>query len=188
MIEGAPKRPPGPRSETLTTRRLPLARAIQASSPDPFWPTARLGRNATLSVATVRGAPRDGPSGVPNATASRRCVADSVVSSSAAIERLAYGITCVVALGSARSGPKAGAPGPSDAPLTPFVAVLPTPSWNPQFRTTEPLPVAPACSGEMKVCGAEIVTGAVHVAALAGAAAIRAAAAPASAARAESGR
>ena len=71
MIDGAPKRPPGERSETFTTRRAPLARAIHASRPVPSEPTARRGTNATSSTATERAVPSDGPSAEPNATESR---------------------------------------------------------------------------------------------------------------------
>src|SRR3954464_15151151 len=70
-LDGLPKRPPGARSDTFTTRRLPLVRATQASRPEPSDPIARLGTNATSSVATVRGVPSDGPTADPNATDSR---------------------------------------------------------------------------------------------------------------------
>src|SRR4051794_27768292 len=127
MIDGEPKRPPGARSDTFTTRRLPLVRATHASRPEPSAPMARLGTNATSSVATVRGVPSDGPFTEPNATDSRtrRPVASRLVRSSPAIERCAYGTTCEVAAGSVRSGPKAGAPGNSDAPRAPAGVLAP---------------------------------------------------------------
>src|SRR4051812_14378377 len=189
MIDGVPKRPPGARSDTFTTRRLPLVRATQASRPEPSEPMARLGTNATSSVATVRGVPSDGPTADPNATDSRtrRPVASRLVRSSAAMDRCAYGTTREVAAGSVRSGPKAEAPGRNDAPRAPAGALAPIPSWKPQVRTAVPLPARAASSGEMNVCGAETVAGGVHVAAAAGAAATSEAAA-ATAARAGNGR
>src|SRR4051812_22774635 len=181
MIDGVPKRPPGARSDTFTTRRLPLVRATQASRPEPSEPMARLGTNATSSVATVRGVPSDGPTADPNATDSRtrRPVASRLVRSSAAMDRCAYGTTREVAAGSVRSGPKAEAPGRNDAPRAPAGALAPIPSWKPQVRTAVPLPARAASSGEMNVCGAETVAGGVHVAAAAGAAATSEAAAAA---------
>src|SRR3954451_1712955 len=177
MIDGAPKRPPGARSETLTWRRLPLAREIHATRPVPSEASAMLGRNATASVWIVRGAPRDGPSADPKATATRlRVVANPEVKMSAPTERCAYGITRRVSLGSVRSPPNAPAPGASEAPRTPFVRPVPTPSWKPQSATTVPLPLDPASRPDTNVCGVEIVAGAVHVAAEAGPAASRTAA------------
>src|SRR3954452_24950410 len=189
MIDGVPKRPPGARSDTFTTRRFPLVRATQASRPEPSDPMARLRTNATASVATVRGVPSDGPLTDPNATDSRtrRPVASRLVRSSAATGRCAYGTSWDVAAGSVRSGPKAEAPGRSDAPRAPPGAFAPIPSWKPQVSTAVPLPARAAPSGEMNVCGAETVAGGVHVAAAAGAAATSEAAA-ATAARAGNGR
>src|SRR3954466_2898514 len=90
MIDGAPKRPPGARSETLTWRRLPLARETHATRPVPSEASAMLGRNATSSVWIVRAAPRLGPSADPKATATRaRLVADPGVKTSAPTERCA---------------------------------------------------------------------------------------------------
>src|SRR4051794_36737153 len=188
MIDGAPKRPPGARSDTFTTRRLPLSRAIHASRPEPSAPTARLGTNATSSTATERAVPSDGPSAEPKATErrTRRPTASRAVCWSPAIDRWAYGTTCVVAPGSVRSGPKAGAPGSSEAARAPPVAPEPTPSWKAQLRTAVPFPLGAARSGETNVCGAETVVGAVQVAAPAGAAARRETAA--AAARAGIGR
>ncbi len=191
MIDGAPKRPPGERSETFTTRRAPLARAIHASRPVPSEPTARRGTNATSSTATERAVPSDGPSAEPNATESRtrRPAESRLVCRSAATERCAYGTTWVVAPGSVRSPPNAAAPGASVAPRAPVVAPLPTPSWKRQSATRAPLPLEAASRPLMKVCGAETVAGAVHVAAVAGtAAASEAAAVATAAARAECGR
>src|SRR3954451_848353 len=189
MIDGAPKRPPGARSDTLTRRRLPLARALHASRPEPSLPMAKLGVNATSSVATVRGVPRTGPSADPNATDSRtrRPTASSCVRRRAATERCAYGTTCVVAAGSVRSDPKAAAPGASVAPRAPAGAFAPTPSWKRQVRTAVPLPLGAAVSGETNVCGAETVCGGVQVAAPAGAVA-RSEAAAATAVRAGKAR
>src|SRR3954453_7337340 len=84
-------------------------------------------------------------------------------------------MTRSVSLGSVRSPPNAPAPGASDAPRTPFVRPVPTPSWKPQSATT-PVPLNRAPSPETNVCGVEIVAGAVHVAAEAGPAASRTAA------------
>src|SRR3954467_7114796 len=171
MIDGVPKRPGGARSDTFTTRRLPLVRATHASRPEPSDPMARLGTNATSSGATVRRVPSDGPTADPNATDSRtrRPLASRLVRSSAAMDRCAYGTTWEVAAGSVRSGPKAEAPGRNDAPRAPSGALAPIPSWKPQVRTAVPLPARAASSGEMNVCGAETVAGGVHVAAAAGA-------------------
>src|SRR3954447_20666441 len=177
MIDGAPKLPPGARSDTLTWRRLPPAREIHATSPVPSDASAMLGRNATSSVWIVRAAPRDGPSADPKATATRaRLVANPCVKMRAATERCAYGITRRVSDGSVRSPPNAPAPGASDAPRTPFVRPLPVPSWKPQSATTVPLALDPASRPRTNVCGVEIVAGAVHVAAEAGPAARRTAA------------
>jgi hypothetical protein len=191
MIDGAPKRPPGPRSETFTTRRAPLARATHASRPEPFAPIARRGTKATSSTATERAVPSDGPSAEPNATDSRTRVPAGLrfVCRSAATDRWANGTTWVVAPGSARSPPKAAAPGASVAPRAPVAAPLPTPSWKRQSATTVPLPLEAASRPLMNVCGEETVAGAVHVAAVAGtAAASEAAAVATAAARAEYGR
>src|SRR3954452_16287933 len=174
MIDGAPKRPPGARSETLTRRRLPLARETHATRPVPSDASAMLGRNATSSVWIVRGAPRDGPSADPKATATRlRLVANPGVEMSAPPDRCAYGITRRFSLGSVRPPPNAPAPGASDAPRTPFVRPVPIPSWKPQLATTVPFALDPASRPEMNVCGVEIVVGAFHVAAEAGPAARR---------------
>src|SRR4051794_19595686 len=188
MIDGAPKRPPGARRETFTTRRSPLTREIHATSPVPSEASAKLGKNATSSIATVRAAPSDGPSLEPNATAIRaRDVANPRVNRSAATDRRAYGRTRSVSRGSVRSRSNAAAPGASDAPRTPAVAPVPTPSWKPQSATAAPALVEPTSRPEMNVCGVEIVAGALHVAAAAGAAATSEAAA-ATAARAGKGR
>src|SRR3954447_10858276 len=177
MIDGAPKLPPGARSDTLTWRRLPPAREIHATRPVPSDPSAMLGRNATSSVWIVRAAPRDGPSADPKATATRaRLVAKPGVKMSAPTERCAYGITRSVSLGSVRSPPNAPAPGASEAPRTPFVRPVPTPSWKPQSATTVPLPLDPAPRPDKHVCGVESAAGPVHVAAEAGPAASRTAA------------
>src|SRR4051794_5032861 len=165
MIEGAPNRPPGARRDTFTTRRLPLAREIQATRPVPSEATEKLGRNAVSSVATVRAVPSEGPSADPKATAMRsRVEANARVKVSAATDRRAYGMTRSVSRGSVRSPPNAAAPAASDAPRTPFVETLPLPSWKPQSATTEPSPLEPASRPRTNVCGDEIVAGAVHVA------------------------
>ena len=185
MIDGAPKRPPGARSETLTTRRAPLARAIHARGRCRRGRWRDAGRKATSSVTTDRAVPSAGPSAEPKATASRsrRPAVEALVKISAATERWAYGRTCSVVarerpLAAERrgAGRERGAAGAARARRA--GAVLEAPVGD-----EDPLPVEAASRPMTKVCGAEIDVGAVHVAAVAGTATASEAAAATMAAR-----
>ena len=192
MIDGAPKRPPGERSDDLHD-------APRAARPgDPREQAGAVGADGearderdVVDRDRARGAERR-PVGRAERDrephAARRRIEARLKQRRDRALRVRHDLRSSRP-GASRSPPNAAAPGASVAPRAPVVAPLPMPSWKRQSATRAPSPLEAASRPMMKVCGAETVVGAVHVAAVAGtAAASEAAAVATAAARAGCGR
>ena len=186
MIDGAPKRPPGERSATLTTRRAPLARAIHASRPVPSEPTAKRGQERdVVGRDRARGAERrpvGRAEGDREAVAARRRRSPGEDQRRDRAARVRQ--TRSVSRGSVRSAPNAAAPGASDgaaraASCSPCRCRPGSPSRRRPSRRRSRRP-----RGRGRRCaGPRSSSGRVHVAAVAGTATASVAAAATMAAR-----